>query len=78
VSPKRKTRTKKRTSKRSSKPKKRTSKLKKRVSKCRQSKIGRTMGEFKRSKLKLRNGRIVTNRRQAIAIALSQADRKCK
>lgn len=44
---------------------------------CKRKKISRTMGEFKRKSLKLRNGKPVTNRRQAIAIALSQADRYC-
>jgi hypothetical protein len=56
---------------------KRSRRTKKEIEKCRQKKISQTMGEFKRSKLKLRNGRIVTNRRQAIAIALSQADKYC-
>ena len=34
------------------------------------------MGEFKRKKLKSSSGKKVTNRKQAIAIALSEAKRK--
>ncbi len=44
---------------------------------CRSDKIKRVMGEFKRGDLKLVNGKVVTNRKQAIAIALSQANRYC-
>ena len=44
---------------------------------CRSKKIKRVMGEFKEKKLKLRNGSVVKNPRQAIAIALSQAGRYC-
>jgi hypothetical protein len=44
---------------------------------CRSAKIKRTMHEFKTGDLKLVNGKIVTNRKQAIAIALSQANRYC-
>jgi hypothetical protein len=39
-------------------------------------KVGRTLGEFKRRTLKSSSGRKVTSRRQAVAIALSQARRK--
>ena len=35
------------------------------------------MGEFKRGKLKTSAGMKVTNRSQAIAIALSMGDRSC-
>jgi hypothetical protein len=35
------------------------------------------MGEFKEKKLKLRNGSVVKNPKQAIAIALSEARRYC-
>lgn len=52
-------------------------KPKKSLLKCRQSKIKKVMHEFKTKKLKLRNGRIVTNRKQGIAIALSEANRYC-
>ena len=66
---------------RSSAVKRRSSAVKRKQSsakmECRRKKISRTMGEFKRRSLKLRNGKPVTNRRQAIAIALSQADRYC-
>ena len=44
---------------------------------CRKEKISVTMGEFKRQQLKMKNGKEVTNPKQAIAIALSQADRDC-
>ncbi|NDC96527.1 hypothetical protein EB077_14580, partial [bacterium] len=63
-------------SKKRSVTRRRSSASKKR-SVCRKQKIGRTIQEFKRGSLKLRNGKPVTNRRQAIAIALSQADRYC-
>jgi len=39
-------------------------------------KIKKVMGEFKRKKLKSSSGKKVTNRKQAIAIALSEAKRK--
>lgn len=41
-------------------------------------KIKKVMGEFKRRKLKSSSGRKVTKRKQAIAIALSEARRKKK
>jgi len=44
---------------------------------CRKEKISITMAEFKRGELKMRNKKQVTNPKQAIAIALSQADRYC-
>ena len=39
-------------------------------------KIKKVMGEFKRKKLKSSSGKKVTKRKQAIAIALSEARRK--
>jgi len=39
-------------------------------------KIKKVMGEFKKKKLKSSSGKKVTNRKQAIAIALSEARRK--
>jgi|TARA_R100000093_G_scaffold63957_1_gene34938 hypothetical protein len=39
-------------------------------------KIKKVMGEFKRNKLKSSSGKKVTNPKQAIAIALSEARRK--
>ena len=51
---------------------------------CKQDKVRKVMGEFKEGKLKIRDRlsiqgqRKVTDRRQAIAIALNEADRKCK
>jgi len=39
-------------------------------------KVKKVMGEFKRKKLKSSSGKKVTNRKQAIAIALSEARRK--
>ena len=44
---------------------------------CRQKKIAYVMSEFKNKSLKLRNGKKVVNPRQAIAIALSEASKKC-
>jgi hypothetical protein len=45
--------------------------------KCRNKKISIVMAEFKKGKLKMRNKKKVTNPKQAIAIALSEADRYC-
>lgn len=45
---------------------------------CKQDKVQKVMGEFKEGKLKLRGNRKVTDRIQALAIALNEADRKCK
>ncbi len=39
-------------------------------------KVKKVMGEFKRKKLKSSSGKKVTSRKQAIAIALSEAKRK--
>ena len=39
-------------------------------------KVKKVMGEFKRGTLKSSSGKKVTNRKQAIAIALSEAQRK--
>lgn len=44
---------------------------------CRKNKISTVMREFKDKKLKTRAGYIVTNPKQAIAIALSEASRFC-
>ena len=48
------------------------------IKKCKQRKISKVMGEFKSKSLKLRNKKIVTNPKQAIAIALSIASKKCE
>ena len=42
----------------------------------RPGKVKKVMGEYKRRKLKLPSGKKVKNRKQAIAIALSEARRK--
>ena len=42
----------------------------------RPGKVKKVMGEYKRRKLKLSSGKKVKNRKQAIAIALSEAQRK--
>jgi len=47
-------------------------------SNCRKNKIQTVMSEFKNKKLKLRNGKIVTDRKQGIAIALSVANKYCQ
>ena len=44
--------------------------------KKKKKKIKKVMGEFKRKKLKCSSGKKVTKRKQAIAIALSEARRK--
>lgn len=54
-------------------PKKSANKAKETAS-CRKNKVRYVMGEFKRGKLRTR----VMNRKQAIAIALSEARRHCK
>ncbi len=68
--------TKKRSSIRS-KTKKRSSIKYIKQKQCRKKKVSIVMGEFKSGKLKMRNKKLVTNPRQAIAIALSEADRYC-
>jgi hypothetical protein len=45
---------------------------------CKKNKIQTVMSEFKNKKLKLRNGKIVTDRKQGIAIALSVANKYCQ
>ena len=46
--------------------------------KCSEEKISQTMHEFNDRKLKDRANKVIKNRKQAIAIALSQADYQCK
>ena len=46
--------------------------------KCRKQIISNDMSIFKKGKLKTSNGAKVTSRKQAIAIAISVADKKCK
>ena len=41
-------------------------------------KVKKVMGEFKRKKLKSSSGKKVTNRKQAIAIALNSKDKRRK
>jgi len=43
------------------------------ASKKQNAKVGKVLGEFKRKKLKSSSGQRVTSRKQAIAIALSEA-----
>jgi hypothetical protein len=57
--------------------KKSTKKVSSRKNICRKNKIGRVMKEFKSGKLKMKSGNIVTKRKQAIAIALSESDKYC-
>lgn len=45
---------------------------------CRSKYLETIMKEFESKKLKLRNDKKVTDRKQAIAIALSMAQKKCK
>lgn len=44
---------------------------------CHQKKVGQIMHDWKAKKLKSSSGRRVTKHKQAVAIALSVADRKC-
>ena len=46
--------------------------------KCANEKISKTMHEFADKKLKDRNEKVIKNKKQAIAIALSQANSQCK
>tara|TARA_B100000925_G_C21885639_1_gene420490 strand:- start:174 stop:596 length:423 start_codon:yes stop_codon:yes gene_type:complete len=46
--------------------------------KCRQKYLDKILDEFENKKLKLSNNKKVTDRKQAIAIALSMAQDKCK
>jgi hypothetical protein len=41
-----------------------------------QAKVGKTMGEYKKGKLKSGSGKKVTSRKQAVAIGLSQARKR--
>jgi hypothetical protein len=43
-----------------------------------QKKVGKVMGEFKRGELKSSSGQKVTNPKQAVAIAMSEARRAKK
>lgn len=45
---------------------------------CRTKFLNQILGEYENGKLKLPNKKIVKNRKQAIAIALNMAQRKCK
>lgn len=45
---------------------------------CKSDKVRTVMEEFKYKKLKDRSGKIIKNNKQAIAIALSQAQASCK
>ena len=47
-------------------------------SKCSSKIIKDTIDEFKASELKLKNNKVVKDKKQAIAIALSTAQKKCK
>ena len=70
---------KKRISKTSKKRISKTKKIKKsNYENCKKNIVGQDMRLFKQGKLKLRNKQPVTNRKQAIAIALSMAEKKCK
>ena len=76
-SPKRKSKSPKRKSK-SSKRKSRSPKRKSKKETCKSKKIAKTLKEFKNKNLKRSyDNKIVTDRKQAIAIALSTANRKC-
>ena len=45
---------------------------------CQKKYIDETMKEFENKKLKISGKRIVKNRKQAVAIALNTAEKKCK
>ena len=59
-------------------PKSKASSKKTKYEKCKTSIIGQDMRLFKQGKLKQRNKLPVKSRKQAIAIALSMAESKCK
>jgi len=44
---------------------------------CTQQKVEKVMHEFKHGTLKSRGGRTITSRDQAVAIAMSEARKKC-
>ena len=52
------------------------SSIRKQITRPGKKKAKKVMGEYKRRKLKLPSGKKVKNRKQAIAIALSEAQRK--
>ena len=45
---------------------------------CTGKKVAKVMKEFEKGKLKQRDGKVITNRKQAVAIGLSQAEEECK
>ncbi len=45
---------------------------------CKSEKVSKTMREFKEGELEDRSGKTITDKKQAIAIALSQAQTSCK
>ena len=47
------------------------------VEKCERKKVGLIMREFKEGSLKRRNKKTVKNQKEAVAIALSVAKKKC-
>ena len=61
-----------------SKQQNKKAKTKTNYERCKQNIIGQDMRLFKQGKLKLRNKQPVNNRKQAIAIALSMAEKKCE
>ena len=48
------------------------------VEKCQRKKVKKIMEEYKEGSLKLKNGKSVKKRVQAVAIALNVARKKCK
>jgi hypothetical protein len=44
---------------------------------CTSKKVSKVMKEFEKKKLKQRDGKIIKDKKQAIAIALSQAEKEC-
>jgi hypothetical protein len=45
---------------------------------CKSDKVSKVMKEFENNELKDRSGKVIKNQKQAIAIALSQAQNSCK
>jgi len=45
---------------------------------CQQKKIATVMREYDKGKLKLQSGKKVTDKKQALAIAYSEARKKCR
>lgn len=64
-------------SKKNSKRSKKKAFNKSKYGECQQKKMKQVMGEYSRGDLKQRNGKIITDRKQAVAVGLSKSQREC-